>query len=90
MDQPGDSDAFLFLLRSICNTLGIEAPVVTDAFGRTDLAIDRAGMEKIRDAARAAGGYDDLADGIDQLLGAGPSMRKVGGKIVPITEGGRP
>lgn len=60
-------DGFLPLFRSICARLGIETPVVTDTFGRTDVAIDRAGMEKIRDTARATG-FDDLADGIDRML----------------------
>lgn len=64
------TDNFIPMLRGICAQLGVETPVVTDAFGRTDVLIDRAAMEKIRDTARAAG-FPELADGIDQMLTTG-------------------
>lgn len=64
------SDSFLPMIRSICTRLGIETPVVTDAFGRTDVLLDRAAMEKIRDTARATG-FPELADGIDGMLAEG-------------------
>lgn len=83
------TDDFLPLIRSICAQLGIDTPIVTDAFGRPTAAIDRPGMEKIRDTARAAG-FPDLADGIQQLLDGGPSMREQGGRIVPVNEGDQP
>lgn len=83
------TDDFLPMIRSICAQLGIETPLVTDAFGRPTVAIDRAGMEKIRDTARATG-FPELADGIDQLLGRGPSMREQHGRIVPVTGGDQP
>lgn len=67
---PAVTDNFLPLIRGICAQLGIETPVVTDAFGRTDVAIDRAGMEKIRDTARATG-FPELAEGIDGMLTEG-------------------
>lgn len=79
------TDNFLPMIRDICTRLGIETPVVTDTFGRTDVAIDRAGMEKIRDTARTTG-FHELAAGIDELLRRGPSMRERNGRIVPIED----
>jgi hypothetical protein len=82
------TDDFLPMIRGICARLGIETPIVTDAFGRPTAAIDRAGMEKIRDTARATG-FPELADGIDAMLAASPTLREQDGRIVPI-EGDRP
>ncbi|MFC4034568.1 hypothetical protein ACFO3J_24270 [Streptomyces polygonati] len=64
------TDDFLPLIRGICARLGIETPIVTDAFGLPTALIDRVGMEKIRDTARATG-FPDLADGIQQMLDKG-------------------
>lgn len=47
--------------------LGIKTEVFTDAFGRTDVRIDRDGMEKIRDAAQAHG-FPDIAARIGREL----------------------
>lgn len=69
-EETAMTDDWLPMIRSICTRLGIETPVVTDAFGRTDVLIDRPGMEKIRDTARATG-FPELANGIDQMLAEG-------------------
>ena len=45
MNSPDDFNPFEF--RALCNTLGIKTHVTTDAFGRTDLAIDRDGLNKL-------------------------------------------
>lgn len=63
---------FPALLKSIAAMLGIETVPVTDAFGRTDFAIDRDGMEKLR-AAAVEHGFDDLVTGIDRMMAKGPN-----------------
>ena len=55
--------------KAFAANLGIETRTVTDAFGRTDITIDRAGLECIRDAARAHG-FNDIANTVEQLLAA--------------------
>ncbi|MFE2360145.1 hypothetical protein [Streptomyces virginiae] len=58
------------LFKSITAALGINTRPTVDAFGRPDFTIDRAGMERLRDAARTLGEHD-FADGIQQALDAG-------------------
>ncbi|MCY0926916.1 hypothetical protein OTB20_12015 [Streptomyces sp. H27-H1] len=58
------------LFKSITAALGVETRPTTDAFGRPDFAIDRAGMERLRDGARTVG-ENDFADRVQQLLDAG-------------------
>ncbi|MCX4780083.1 hypothetical protein [Streptomyces sp. NBC_01264] len=61
-------DAALF--KSITAALGIDTRPTVDAFGRSDFSIGRAGMERLRDAARNLGEHD-FADGIQQAIDAG-------------------
>lgn len=56
--------------KAVCAALNVPVTTVTDAFGRTDVHIDRAGMERIRDAARAIG-YHHVANIVDRCLDAG-------------------
>jgi hypothetical protein len=79
-----------FLMRSVFSALGVETPVFTDAFGRTNLAISREAMEKLRDAARVSPGYEDLADSVQRMLDGGPTHLQHGKKFVPVTEGTAP
>ncbi|MCY0943564.1 hypothetical protein [Streptomyces antarcticus] len=58
------------LFKSITAALGVETRPTTDAFGRPDFTINRAGMEQLRDGARAVG-ENDFADRIQQMLDAG-------------------
>ncbi|MFF4847974.1 hypothetical protein [Streptomyces sp. NPDC001194] len=58
------------LFKSVTASLGVDSRPVTDAFGRPDFTIDRAGMEQLRDGARAVG-ENDFADRIQQLLDVG-------------------
>lgn len=67
-----DFDAAGF--KSVCALLGIETTTVRDAFGRTQVLIDRAGMEQLRDAAEAHG-FGDLAAGVRTLLDRGPTYQ---------------
>ncbi|MCX4778126.1 hypothetical protein [Streptomyces sp. NBC_01264] len=46
--------------KAMAATLGIPVTTTTDAFGRTDVLINRAGMERFRDAALAVG-HTDIA-----------------------------
>lgn len=56
--------------KALCAQLGIEVTTVTDAFGRTDIRIDRPGMERIRDSALLVGELE-LAEFFDHCLNAG-------------------
>lgn len=56
--------------KAVCASLDIPVTTVTDAFGRTDVRIDRPGMERLRDAARAVG-HDDVADIFERCLNRG-------------------
>ncbi|MEU3667563.1 hypothetical protein [Streptomyces virginiae] len=58
------------LFKSIAAALGINTRPTVDAFGRPDFTIDRAGMERLRDAARTLGEHD-FADGLQRALDAG-------------------
>lgn len=61
------TENFPALFKSIAARLGIETTVSTDAFGRTDVSLDRKGMEKLRIAA-VEHGFDELAAAIDRKL----------------------
>ncbi|MFB7707959.1 hypothetical protein [Streptomyces sp. NPDC056105] len=56
--------------RSVCAAAGVDVEVVTDAFGRADVRIDRPGMERLRDFARALDQHD-VADFFTACLNAG-------------------
>lgn len=67
MTQPEFSPASW---KAVCAQLNIPTTTTTDAFGRTDLRIDRAGMERLRDAATAAG-QTDVAEIFTRCLAVG-------------------
>ncbi|WP_282790855.1 hypothetical protein [Streptomyces sp. CC224B] len=54
----------------ICAAAGVNVETVTDAFGRTDIRIDRPGMERLRDFAQSLG-QTDVADFFARCLNAG-------------------
>jgi hypothetical protein len=56
--------------KAVCAALDVPVTTVTDAFGRTDVRIDRAGMERLRDAAVAVG-HHDVAEIFNRCLNAG-------------------
>ncbi|WP_326597767.1 hypothetical protein [Streptomyces sp. NBC_01803] len=53
MTPPDDFDPAAF--KATPAALGINTRAYTDAFGRTEILIDRAGMEKLRDVLRETG-----------------------------------
>lgn len=58
------------LFKSIAAALGVDTRPIVDVFGRSDFTIDRAGMERLRDAAHTLG-ENEFADDIQQALDAG-------------------
>lgn len=56
--------------KSICAAAGVDVETVTDTFGRTDIRIDRPGMERLRDYAQSLG-RTDVADFFANCLSAG-------------------
>jgi hypothetical protein len=63
---------FYAVLKPIAAMLGIQLYPYTDTFGRTHFTLDRDGMVQMRDAAREHG-FPELADGIQEMLNAGPN-----------------
>lgn len=47
--------------KAVCAAAGVDVETVTDAFGRTDVRIDRPGMERLRDFAQSLG-QTEVAD----------------------------
>lgn len=68
--MPETTDDFPALFKRITAMLGIETHLVTDAFGRPTVALDRPGMERLR-AAAVEHGFPELVDGIDRMLAEG-------------------
>ncbi|WP_033894388.1 hypothetical protein [Streptomyces anulatus] len=56
--------------KSMATALGVDLQVTTDAFGRTDVRLDRTAMTAFRDGARAHG-FPDIAAVFDQPLNSG-------------------
>ncbi|MFJ3283329.1 hypothetical protein [Streptomyces halstedii] len=64
------NDPFMATFKSITARLGITVHYKTDAFGRTQPCLDRAGMLELREAA-ANLGFPELAEGIERMLAGG-------------------
>lgn len=47
--------------KAVCAAAGAEVEVVTDAFGRPDVRLDRTAMERLRDYATRIGATDTAA-----------------------------
>jgi len=47
--------------KAVCAAAGAEVEVVTDAFGRPDVRLDRTAMERLRDYAAQIGAADMAA-----------------------------
>ena len=75
-DFPTDRE-FYAVLKPIAALLGIELRPYTDAFGRTQFTMDRAGMLQLQAAAREHD-FPELADGIQKMLDAGPNVIREG------------
>ncbi|MGW0312060.1 hypothetical protein [Streptomyces flavidovirens] len=67
MTQPEFSPASW---KAMCAALDIPVDTDTDAFGRTDIRINRAGMERLRDAA-IANGHTEVAEIFTRCLAVG-------------------
>ncbi|MEU5976313.1 hypothetical protein [Streptomyces sp. NPDC047315] len=63
-------ETFNARFKGICAALDIPTTTVTDAFGRTDVLINRDGMQRLRDAADATG-FPEIAEALKRLLEAG-------------------
>ncbi|MGW0933632.1 hypothetical protein [Streptomyces sp. NPDC002666] len=66
--QPDDFSAAQW--KSMATAFGVDLQVSTDAFGRTEVRLDRAAMAAFRDGARAHG-FPDIAAVFDQALNFG-------------------
>lgn len=55
--------------KSVCASLGIETQTIINTFGQTDIRLDRAGMERLRNAA-AATGQTEMATFFEKCLNA--------------------
>lgn len=56
--------------RAVCAAAGVNVETVTDTFGRTDVRIDRPGMERLRDFARSLGQHE-IAEFFTNCLNTG-------------------
>ncbi|MEV7387201.1 hypothetical protein [Streptomyces sp. NPDC091215] len=55
--------------KHVAAMLGVDVTVTTDTFGRPDVRLDRAAMERFRDAALAHG-FPDIAGVFSRALAA--------------------
>lgn len=73
---PSERD-FYAVLKPVAALLGVELHPYIDTFGRTQFAMDRDGMLQLQSAAREHG-FPELAEGIQEMLNAGPNVFREG------------